>query len=240
MLYSVQVIPMGNSLRMLDSKQPDPVAPNAEGTGAEGQDVQPEPYDIAAIRSLLRDTFTADDLWRFCHERPVFKPIHGHFERNPSLEVMIDVLIEYCEKRRLLDELISEVQKYSQDTPPGLPPPPEQQPNSVQMTMIIEEGASATDVSMAGRDASRQTTDSHMTTVPGRMQTFVRAMSLAASGLGLVGGALWLWKAIPGFTLEFLVPLLIIITVLILGVIGLLLPSLIVGIFGSSRGSGRR
>jgi hypothetical protein len=27
-------------------------------------------YNVAAVRGLLKDAFTAQDLWRFCQERP--------------------------------------------------------------------------------------------------------------------------------------------------------------------------
>ena len=38
-----------------------------------------EQYNIAAIRNLIRDAFTAKELWRFCQDRPAFRPVLVHF-----------------------------------------------------------------------------------------------------------------------------------------------------------------
>jgi hypothetical protein len=69
-------------------------------------------YDIAAIRTLLRNSFTAKDLWRFCQTRPALEPILAHFSPGHSLEDMIDVVTEYCRTRMLFPELLSEIRSY--------------------------------------------------------------------------------------------------------------------------------
>ncbi len=43
--------------------------------------------------------------------RPAFCSIIAHLDPKFSLEEMIDVVIEYCQTRVLLSELLSEVQK---------------------------------------------------------------------------------------------------------------------------------
>jgi len=68
-------------------------------------------YDIAAIRSLTRDAFTPKELWRFCQDRPALRPVLDDFAWNASLNDMIDVLMEYCEKRVLFFELLSEIRE---------------------------------------------------------------------------------------------------------------------------------
>lgn len=68
-------------------------------------------YNIAAIRSLLKNAFTAQDLWRFCQERPDFQPVLVHFPYNATLAQMTDALIQYCQTQLLFDELLLEVQK---------------------------------------------------------------------------------------------------------------------------------
>lgn len=70
-------------------------------------------YNIAAIRNLLREAFTAQDLVRFCTDRPNFRSVPGHFAHNASLEEMIDVVIDRCQVRELFPELLSEVQEYN-------------------------------------------------------------------------------------------------------------------------------
>jgi hypothetical protein len=42
-------------------------------------------YNIAAIRNLTEEAFTARDLWRFCQERPVFRPIVADFGFNSQV-----------------------------------------------------------------------------------------------------------------------------------------------------------
>jgi tetratricopeptide (TPR) repeat protein len=71
----------------------------------------PEQYNIAAIRNLLKDAFTADTLWRFCQERPDFQPVLVHFPYNATLAQMIDALIQYCQTQLLFDELLLAVRE---------------------------------------------------------------------------------------------------------------------------------
>jgi hypothetical protein len=68
-------------------------------------------YNTAAIRNLLRDAFTAQDLWRFCQERPNFQPVLVQFPYNPSPAQMIDVLTQYCQTQLLFDELLLAVRE---------------------------------------------------------------------------------------------------------------------------------
>ena len=68
--------------------------------------------DLAAIRKQLRHTFTAETLPRFCQDRPTLRPIVDHFGLKYNLLDMIDEVINYCDKRQLLDELLAEVEEY--------------------------------------------------------------------------------------------------------------------------------
>jgi len=66
-------------------------------------------YNLAAIRSLILSAFTPKELWRFCADRPSFREAIIQFGVNPSLADMADVLLEYCETRLLLDELLAAI-----------------------------------------------------------------------------------------------------------------------------------
>lgn len=66
-------------------------------------------YNVPVIRNLIRDAFTPNDLQRFCHDRPIFRPILHNFGPGFSLDDMIDVVIAYCEKRLLFSELLQEI-----------------------------------------------------------------------------------------------------------------------------------
>jgi hypothetical protein len=82
----------------------------ASGTWQEAAS-PPGEYNLAAIRTLLRDAFTDRELQRFCHDRPQFHPILSQLGANASLEETIDAVITYCEKRLLFPELLSEIEE---------------------------------------------------------------------------------------------------------------------------------
>ena len=68
-------------------------------------------YNIAAIRSLLLAAFTAEELRRFCQDRPSFSPILNDLGPNASLQQIGDQLITNCERRILFNELLDGVKE---------------------------------------------------------------------------------------------------------------------------------
>jgi hypothetical protein len=70
-------------------------------------------YNLAAIRSLIRDAFEARELRRFCQDRPTFRPLLSRFGPGFSFEEMIDAVIDYCKTRLLFPELLAEIRKYN-------------------------------------------------------------------------------------------------------------------------------
>jgi len=68
-------------------------------------------YDIGAIQGLLRAAFTPEQLRRFCYERPSFRPIVVESSPNDSLALLVDRVVEYCDKQVLLDQLLAEVRQ---------------------------------------------------------------------------------------------------------------------------------
>jgi len=68
-------------------------------------------YDVGVIRELLMAAFTDKDLRRFCQDRRLFKPIVNYMGSGDALVDMADKVIEYCEKRSLLGDLLVEVQR---------------------------------------------------------------------------------------------------------------------------------
>lgn len=75
--------------------------------------LKPEQYNIAGIRSLLRDAFTPETLRRFTQDRPTFRPVVSVFGPGYSLSDMIDTLITYCKTRLLFSELLAEIEEYN-------------------------------------------------------------------------------------------------------------------------------
>jgi hypothetical protein len=70
-------------------------------------------YNIAAIRQLLLNAFTAQELHSFCFDRPVFHPIVNLFGPKLGLTDMVGQVIEYCYRHVLLDKLLAEVQQFN-------------------------------------------------------------------------------------------------------------------------------
>lgn len=72
-------------------------------------------YNYKAIRELLADTFSPDELDRFLREsnNDHFRKIRRGFGPGMSLDKMIDVVIESCERRLLLDMFLEEVKVYN-------------------------------------------------------------------------------------------------------------------------------
>ncbi|MBN1661465.1 MAG: hypothetical protein JXA93_23940, partial [Anaerolineae bacterium] len=70
-----------------------------------------EQYNIAAIRRLLQEAFTAGDLGRFCLDRPAFRFLLDHFGPGFSFLQMIDAVLEQCLTRDLLPDLLAAVRE---------------------------------------------------------------------------------------------------------------------------------
>ena len=68
-------------------------------------------YDIGEIRKLLREAFTAQELRRFCQDRPAFRPVCDEFGPEHGLNDMVDQVIDYCETQFLWNEFLTEVEK---------------------------------------------------------------------------------------------------------------------------------
>lgn len=72
-----------------------------------------EQYNLAAIRSLMRDAFTDIELRRFCQERSCFRPVLSRISSKASLDDEIDATLEYCLTRDLVPELLSDIEEYN-------------------------------------------------------------------------------------------------------------------------------
>jgi hypothetical protein len=68
-----------------------------------------ESYNLAKIRDLLRAAFSVQELRRFCFYRPQFRPVIDEFSEGDGLADMVDIVVEYCERQRLLRTLLQEV-----------------------------------------------------------------------------------------------------------------------------------
>lgn len=73
----------------------------------------PDQSNVAAIRDLIRAAFTAEELGRFCVDRPLFSPIVNLFGPGFSFEEMIGACLGYCQRRVLFPELLSEIKGFN-------------------------------------------------------------------------------------------------------------------------------
>ena len=70
-------------------------------------------YDLPAIRQLLLDAFTPEELRRFCQDRPLFRRIVYQLGPKHGLADIVDETITYCEKWLLFEDLLDEVWLYN-------------------------------------------------------------------------------------------------------------------------------
>jgi hypothetical protein len=68
-------------------------------------------YDLGAFRRLLLAAFTAEDLRRFCEDRPSFRPIVARLSPQCGLDDMVDEVLHYCGTRRLFGELEAAIEQ---------------------------------------------------------------------------------------------------------------------------------
>lgn len=69
--------------------------------------IDPDDPPYAALRQLLGEAFSAQELLRFCQDRADFRPVTTSFGPGHGLDDLIDQLLEYCRTRLLWDELVA-------------------------------------------------------------------------------------------------------------------------------------
>ncbi|MBN1659003.1 MAG: hypothetical protein JXA93_11400 [Anaerolineae bacterium] len=213
--------------------------------GEQGAPVSPVAHDPAAIRCLLRDAFRVESLRAFCLDRPLFRRALDQFPYKGSLEEMISALIEYCETRDLLAELLHEIEQENPrqfaryapdlylDAAAALQATDEPAParlaetapasGAPSVTLQIGDGARVRGVNVAGRDVVQEMYGGDALPLPGK-RAVLRGAAVAIGALGLVVGVLWLSKVGPALTLEFAIPLALICAALVVGGLGLFMP----------------
>lgn len=94
-------------------------------------------YDIAAIRRLLMEAFTAEDLLRFCQDEPALEPVTVRFGPGQGLDDMVAEVINYCKTHRQVAALLEAVERanpaqYAHCGPYLLPPAAVQAPGRLR------------------------------------------------------------------------------------------------------------
>jgi hypothetical protein len=70
-------------------------------------------YNRTTIRRLLLAAFSAEELARFCQDRPLFRPVCDTFGPGHGLDDMVDELLKYAAARRLFEPLLAEVEAHN-------------------------------------------------------------------------------------------------------------------------------
>jgi hypothetical protein len=68
-------------------------------------------YNLRNIRKLLTTAFTDQELSQLCFDVPEFKPVYEQFTVGMSKDQMIQRLIEYCERKVLMGQLLTIVEE---------------------------------------------------------------------------------------------------------------------------------
>jgi uncharacterized membrane protein YuzA (DUF378 family) len=93
---------------------------------------------------------------------------------------------------------------------------------------------------VAGRDINKtEAAPSPPASARDETRVLVRVLALVIGVAGLVAAVIWLQKALPGFTPEFLIPLVIILVAVVLGAMGVLKPDAIASILLGFRDPGQ-
>jgi hypothetical protein len=66
-------------------------------------------YNLKNIRLLLMESFSEDELRRFCFDVPGFRDIHYDLTSNNSKSEIVDKIIEYADRKLIIENLLSGV-----------------------------------------------------------------------------------------------------------------------------------
>lgn len=66
-------------------------------------------FSSGAIRKLLNEALSDEDLKTLCYD--YFRPVYDEFGSQMSRQEKIQLLLEHCERRQQLDELLTYVKK---------------------------------------------------------------------------------------------------------------------------------
>ena len=68
-------------------------------------------YQLRNIRKLLTIAFSDEELRRLCYDESQFRPVYEQFSTGMSKNQMVQRLLEYCERKGLLGELLEIVEE---------------------------------------------------------------------------------------------------------------------------------
>ena len=68
-------------------------------------------YHLRNIRKLLTTAFTDEELRQLCYDEPPFRPVYEQFSAGMSKDQIIQRLIEYCERKGLMTNLLEIVEE---------------------------------------------------------------------------------------------------------------------------------
>lgn len=75
--------------------------------------VRRPPYDLAVLRELLLASFGPDELRRLCQSHPELRPVLDDLDVNPSLNEVVDAVMDHVERHDLYDTLLALVREHN-------------------------------------------------------------------------------------------------------------------------------
>jgi hypothetical protein len=173
-------------------------------------------YDIGVIRKLLTEAFSAEELRRLCWEQPLFRPVFDRFTQTTSTDLMIDYLLEFCDRKLFFGELLSEVreraprqyEKYKGQFYRVVGIEPELRPSGITSISNPERGPSQD--ALVGVLIDEETyplTEERQEILVSLIATVVQAPPGSVRIIRIITGSLWVGLAMPRHNAEELVKL---------------------------------
>lgn len=75
-------------------------------------------YNLRTIRKLVNEVYNLEDLRLLCYETPAFRPVYDNFGEERK-DVLVRRLLEHCERKGLLDTLLSIIAEEAPDVYAG-------------------------------------------------------------------------------------------------------------------------
>jgi hypothetical protein len=94
-------------------KRPGPSVPTGKPTHIESlviQSVTPR-FNLENIRTLLTEGFTDEELRRLSYDEPALRPVYEELVQGMGKGAVIQILIEYAERRELIETLLAAAKK---------------------------------------------------------------------------------------------------------------------------------
>lgn len=71
----------------------------------------PQQHNLKNIRSLLNEGFSDEELRQLIFDVPIFRPVHNQLAQNTSKTQIVQLLLEYADKKELIENLLDQAKE---------------------------------------------------------------------------------------------------------------------------------